>query len=250
MSILSVKKHIVVTVVSILMTSSSFAAVSEKINALLSEKLQTLKVNVQEINESPIENLYEVISDGAIYYMSANGEFLISGNIYDIDNNMQNLTSTKVEELRRLSTEKHFAKIKEFEKDMIIYKADNEKYVITAFTDTSCPYCRKLHSEMVDYNKAGITIRYLAFPRGGKNSNAYNQMVSVWCSDDPKSAMDDVKKRRAIKPSSCENNVIDQYNLGVALGITGTPTLFLEDGTAMPGYLPADRLVQLLEQKN
>ncbi|TEW52052.1 bifunctional protein-disulfide isomerase/oxidoreductase DsbC [Psychromonas algicola] len=250
MSILSVKKQFAAVIVGMLMTSSSFAAVSEEVNALLNQKLQALRVNVQAINESPVKGLYEVVSDGAIYYVSEDGKFLINGSIYDIDNGMQNLTSNKVEELRRANTEKYFVKIKEFEKDMIVYKADNEKYVITAFTDTSCAYCQKLHSEMADYNKAGITIRYLAFPRGGKNSSAYNKMVSVWCSDDPNAAMDQAKKRRSIKSVSCENNVIDQYNLGVALGITGTPTLFLEDGTAMPGYLPADRLLQVLQQKN
>ena len=250
MSILSVKKQLATLVVSMLVASSGFAAVSEEVSSLLNEKLQALRVNVQAINESPIEGLYEVESDGAIYYVSGDGRFLISGNVYDIDNSMQNLTSTKMEELRRANTEKYFVKIKEFEKNMIVYKADNEKYVLTAFTDTSCPYCKRLHADIPDYNKLGITIRYLAFPRGGKNSNAYHKMVSIWCSDDPKGMMDREKSNKSIPSLSCENNVIDQYNLGVALGITGTPTLFLEDGTAMPGYLPANRLLKVLQEKS
>jgi len=249
MSISNLKKSVSALIVGILLSSNSFAAVSKQVSETLTQTLQSLKVDVQSINESPIKGLYEVVSEGAIYYISENGQFLISGSIYDVDNGMQNLTSTKVDEIRRANTAEHFAKIKNFEKDMIIYRADNEKYVITAFTDTSCAYCQKLHSEMADYNKLGITIRYLAFPRGGKKSNAYNTMVSIWCSDDPKSAMDNAKKGRGVKPLSCDNNIIDQYKLGVALGITGTPTLFLEDGTAMPGYLPADRLLQVLEQK-
>jgi len=250
MFILSVKKQLTALVVSLLVASSSFAAVPEEVSSLLNKKLQALRVNVQAINESPVKGLYEVESDGAIYYVSGDGKFLISGNVYDIDNSMQNITSIKMEELRRANTEKYFAKIKEFEKDMIIYKADKEKYVVTAFTDTSCPYCKRLHADIPDYNKLGITIRYLAFPRGGRNSNAYHKMVSIWCSDDPKAMMNKEKSNRSIPSLSCENNVIDQYNLGVSLGITGTPTLFFEDGTAMPGYLPADRLVKVLQEKN
>jgi len=250
MFISSVKKQLAAVTVGLLMTSSAFAAVSEEVNTLLSEKLHALRVNVQAINESSVKGLYEVVSDGAIYYVSEDGKFLLNGSIYDIDNGMKNLTSSKVEEVRRANTEKYFVKIKEFEKDMIVYKADNEKYVITAFTDTSCPYCKRLHADISDYNKLGITIRYLAFPRGGKNSNAYHKMVSIWCSDDPKSMMDREKSNQSIPSLSCENNVIDQYNLGVALGITGTPTLFLEDGTAMPGYLPAKRLIKVLQEKS
>jgi thiol:disulfide interchange protein DsbC len=232
-----------------IISSTSFAAITKEVNDALTKKLQTLKVNVQSINESPIKGLYEVVSQGALYYISEDGQFLINGDMYDLDNGMKNLTSTKVDEIRRQSTAESFAKIKDFEKDMIVYKADNEKYVITVFTDTSCAYCQKLHSEIADYNKLGITIRYLAFPRGGEHSNAYRTMVSVWCSDNPKEAMDNAKKRRQIDSKTCENTVLEQFNLGVALGITGTPSLFLEDGTMMPGYLPAERLLQVLEEK-
>ncbi|MBB1273917.1 bifunctional protein-disulfide isomerase/oxidoreductase DsbC [Psychromonas sp. SR45-3] len=249
MSILNVKKNVIAFVVGMLVSSSSFAAVSKEVNELLTKKLDDLKVSAQSIEESPIKGLYEVLSEGAIYYLSEDGQFLISGNIYDTNNGMKNITSTKVAEVRKANSAEHFAKIKSFEKDMIIYKADNEKYVITAFTDITCAYCKKLHAEMADYNKLGITIRYLAFPRGGEKSNAYRNMVSVWCSDDPKSAMDDAKRGRGIKTMTCDNNVLEQYKLGIALGITGTPTMFLEDGTAMPGYLPADRLIQVLEEK-
>lgn len=249
MFMLNVKKTISALIVGIVISSNSFATISKEVNDTLTKKLESLKVNVQSIKESPVKGLYEVVSQGALYYISEDGKFLINGDMYDLDNGMKNLTSAKVDELRRESTAESFAKIKNFEKDMIVYKADKEKYVITVFTDTSCAYCQKLHSEIADYNKLGITIRYLAFPRGGEKSNAYRTMVSVWCSDNPKEAMDNAKKRRQIDSKTCENTVLDQFKLGVALGITGTPSLFLADGTMMPGYLPADRLLQVLEEK-
>ncbi|TEW55594.1 bifunctional protein-disulfide isomerase/oxidoreductase DsbC [Psychromonas sp. RZ22] len=248
MSMLSIKKSIATLIVGLLVSTSSFAAISKEVQDTLNKKLHSLKVNVTAINESPVKGLYEVVAAGAIYYISEDGKFLINGNMYDLDNNMKNLTGEKIEQLRRANTAEHFAKMKDFEKDMIVYKADNEKYVVTVFTDTSCGYCQKLHSEMADYNKAGITIRYLAFPRGGVNSSAYHTMVSVWCSEDPKLAMDNAKHRRSIPPVSCDNTVKEQYELGVLLGVNGTPALFFEDGTAMPGYLPADRLLQVLKE--
>ena len=59
--------------------------------------------------------------------------------------------------------------------------------VITGFTDISCPYCQKLHQEVPELNKQGVTVRYLAFPRNGvKNNVVSQQMNAVWCSGFPK----------------------------------------------------------------
>jgi len=249
MSTLNVKKQISAILVGMFISVSSFAAITEETHQALLKKLQPLQLNVESINESPISGLYEVITESNIFYLDQSGQFLISGGIYDLDNGMQNITNNKLDEIRQANADKYFAKIKDFEKEMIIYKADNEKHVVTVFTDTTCSYCQKLHSEMADYNKLGITIRYLAFPRGGIRSNAYHTMVSIWCSDDPKAAMDSAKNRKPIIPLTCDNTVQAQYDLGVLLGIKGTPALFLDDGTVMPGYLPAARLYQALEQK-
>lgn len=249
MSILKIKKSATALIVGILVSTSSFAVELNKVNEVITNKLRALKIDVQSVSKSPIEGLLEIESAGGLYYISEDAKFIINGQIYDLDNGMKNLTQIKTEEMRKAKVETHFAKMKDFEKDMIVYKAENEKHVVTVFTDTSCGYCKKLHSEMADYNKAGITIRYLAFPRGGLKSNAYNTMVSVWCSEDPKQAMTNAKHSRSVPSATCENSIKEQYELGIALGVNGTPALFLEDGTSMPGYLPAVNLLQKLEEK-
>ena len=35
------------------------------------------------------------------------------------------------------------------------------KYTITVFTDLDCPYCRKFHSQIAEYNAKGIAVRYV-----------------------------------------------------------------------------------------
>jgi len=249
MSVLKIKRNAIALVVGIVASTSSFSAEEPNTEKVIADKLTTLKINVQEVSQSPVKGLYEVQAASGLYYVTEDAKFLFNGEIYDLDNRMANITKIKAEELRKEKAAVYFDQINELEKDMIIYKAEDEKHVVTVFTDTSCGYCQKLHSEMEDYNKAGITIRYLAFPRGGLNSNTYRTMVSVWCADDPKAAMDQAKLRRAIAPASCENTVKEQYELGILLGVKGTPSLFLEDGSVMPGYLPADRLLQVLEEK-
>ncbi len=143
------------------------------------------------------------------------------------------------------------AKLAGMDKDMIVYPAKNEKYVVTVFTDTSCGYCRKLHNDMQGYNDAGITVRYLAFPRGGERSSNFNQMSAIWGAKDRVKAMHDAKSGTfdESKITPRPDLVMEQYKLGVAMGVNGTPAIVLEDGTMIPGYQPPAALLQLLDSK-
>ncbi|MFT6986592.1 MAG: thiol:disulfide interchange protein DsbC [Psychromonas sp.] len=238
-------KKCTVTVMAMLAFSSFSFAAQDVDNAAfdkIAEKMGALQIQVTSVKPFVVDGLYEVLTDRGVYYVSKNGRFLIHGNIYDLDNEMENISEKSLVTLRK-------NRLKAFEKEMIVYKAPQEKHVITVFTDTSCGYCQKLHSEMADYHKQGITVRYLAFPRGGIKSATYNNMVSIWCADDQKLAMDNAKKRRAIKSTTCENTVKEQYELGLFFGVNGTPAIILEDGSLKPGYLPAASLIQLLEKK-
>jgi len=235
---------------------TSFAALgatsespSSSVVEQITTKMKSLKIPVDAVNKSAVEGLYEVISEGDIYYINEDATHLLYGSIYDLDNQMVNITEQKKAQLSKAKVAKNIDKITAFEKDMIVFKAPDEKHVVTVFTDPTCSYCQKLHSEMKDYNKLGITIRYLAFPRAGIDSSTYRTMVSIWCSPEPAEAMNMAKKRREIPFETCENTVKEQYELGRLLGINGTPSLILEDGSLAPGYLPAARLLQLLETK-
>lgn len=236
------KKRVIGALALVAFSSFSLAVTADKaIVESITKKLTTLDLTVTAINPSAVDGLYEVLTNRGVYYVSKNAQFLVHGNIYNLDKQMENVTEKSLTGIRQ-------QRLKAFEKEMIVYKAKDEKHVITVFTDTSCGYCQKLHSEMADYNNLGITVRYLAFPRGGVNSNAYNTMVSVWCADDPKLAMDNAKSRKQIDPKSCDSSVKAQHELGLFFGVSGTPALVLEDGSMQPGYLPAPRLRQLLDQ--
>jgi thiol:disulfide interchange protein DsbC len=130
----------------------------------------------------------------------------------------------------------------------IEFKAKNEKFVVTVFTDTDCGYCRKLHNEIQDYLDAGITIHYLAYPRGGENSETFNTLESIWCSKDKPGAMTKAKSGSEVSVAKCDNSVAAQYQLGQSFGVTGTPALVLPDGTLIPGYQPAAALAATLIQ--
>jgi thiol:disulfide interchange protein DsbC len=59
--------------------------------------------------------------------------------------------------------------------------------------------------------------------------------------------MGEAKEGQAITEKTCENPVAQQFQLGQALGVQGTPAMFLEDGTSLPGYVPAKRLAETIK---
>ena len=125
-------------------------------------------------------------------------------------------------------------------KDMIIYPATTTtKSVVYAFTDADCGYCRKLHEEMADINARGIEVRYLAWPR---SEETIPKMQAVWCSQDRNAAMDQAKLGANVTAANCSSPVQQQMELGMALGVRGTPAIFTESGQQVGGYLPAAQL--------
>ena len=131
--------------------------------------------------------------------------------------------------------------------ELISFKSSSEKYVVTVFTDVDCGYCRKLHNEIKEYNKLGITINYAAFPRSGLGSDAFMKMVSAWCSENKTLSLTRLKNNKEIDSNFCDKQPVSKhYAIGNKLGVTGTPAIFSSDGRLFPGYSsPEDLLIKL-----
>lgn len=197
-------------------------------------------LQVQSVSDAPVQGLLQLNTQRGIFYASEDGTYLLQARIYNLDEQMRNETESALTDVRLQG-------LAQFENDTIDFKAKNEKYVVSIFTDVTCGYCRKLHEQMAEYNDAGITVRYLAFPRAGLDSPIYDEMVSVWCSADPQKALTDSKSSREIASAKCENSIAEQYKFGQQIGVNGTPNIVLPDGSLIPGYQPAPQLLQALQ---
>lgn len=218
----------------------SFVCAADEITDKLKAKTESLlKIKVTSVSKSPVEGLYEIISNRGLLYASADGRFVMQGTIYDMDDKNRNITEQSIAKTR-------VSKLLQYSDSMIVFPAKNEKYQITVFTDINCGYCRKLHSQIAQYNELGITVRYLAYPRGGERSSTWQQMQSVWCSKDQQQAMTDSKAGQEIALAQCENPVQKHYRLGIEFGVNGTPAILLGDGTMIPGYKAPDILSEIL----
>lgn len=216
-----------------LATAADDAAIRERVEALVPE------INSLAIAETPVPGVMEVQLNNEVIYMSEDGRYLMQGRMIDLET-QTDLTDAAKTVLRR-------EKVAELEDaEMVSFGPEEAEYELMVFTDTDCGYCRRLHEQIEDYTSEGIRINYLAFPRAGVGSETFDTMVSVWCADDRQSAMNTAKAGNQPPAAQCDNPVEAQYQLGRALGVTGTPSMITPNGDMIPGYVPPAQLKQRL----
>lgn len=205
----------------------------------IQQSLRKLGLKQTEIQPSPLPGMKTVLSESGVLYVSDDGKHFIQGPLYDVSGAQPvNVTNQLLDK-----------KVDALKADMIVYKAPKEQHVITVFTDITCGYCRKMHSQIADYNALGITVRYLAFPREGLGGEVEKQMKSIWCAADRNKAFDEAMKGTAPQAASCNLDLARQYKLGILYGIQGTPAILLQNGTLIPGYQGPQELKTFLDSQ-
>ena len=190
---------------------------------------------IESVQETPMEGVYEVVAGGQPLYVYSAGKFLMIGDVYDAQSRVNLGEQKKNQQMSEA--------IKSVPEEEMIVLGDNSDRYVVVFTDTDCGYCQRFHRNVAELNERGLQVRYLMFPRAGLESDSYNEAVSVWCADDQGRAMTTAKSGGRVEPKECANPVADQYALGQQIGIRGTPTMILDTGKVIPGYLPVDRLL-------
>jgi len=246
---MSVLRRITLLTLPLVFAAQSALANEVKFDkAALEARFSKLGLEVQDVVPSDVDGLVEVQTSGGILFASPSGEHFIAGTLYALDDNGQ-----YQDVLAQRQAPINAKKIEAFKDSMIEFKAADEKYVVTVFTDITCGYCVKLHNQMQGYNDLGITVRYMAFPRQGATGMVADQMAAIWAADDPQTAIHNGKVNRQF-PKTGDNlakfqTVIQQHHaLGRELGISGTPAIFLPNGEMVGGYLPPAQLFQRLKQ--
>ena len=219
---------------------------AEEVRSMVEKTIAIDRPGIKISNPQPsaVEGFYQMnIENGPILYANDRGTHFFVGDLFALmEDGIVNVSETLRNEER-----KNFVNSTPSSEYISFAPAGETKAVLNVFTDVSCGYCRKLHSEMNELNALGIEVRYFAFPRAGVGSADYKKLVSAWCSDNPHSAMTTLKTGQNIPEQLCDNNpVAKHYNSGQRLGIQGTPAVFLDDGQLIPGYRPAAEFARLL----
>jgi thiol:disulfide interchange protein DsbC len=233
-----------VLAVLVFASASSIAAEPASKNAADPRALIAKKIpgiTIDDVRPAPIKGMYEVRMGADSAYVTADGRYVISGDLFDLDTRA-NLT----EEGR--ASERRTALAKLDEREMIVFAPAKAEHTVTVFTDVDCGYCRKLHGEIEQLTKLGVRVRYLAYPRAGPGSPDWAKMEAVWCSKDRKAAITKAKLGEDVKAENCATPVAKQFELGEQMGVRGTPAIFSMSGDYLGGYLPPADLKKRLDE--
>lgn len=200
------------------------------------------RVGIESV-EALGSGLFQVtLANGDQIYSVEGGKFLLTGDLYSVEGQeLTNLTEQGRNQDRLAALEALNPA------EVVSFAPESEtRAVIYVFTDIDCGYCRKLHAEIEQYTERGIEIRYLAFPRAGVGSPSYDKYVSAYCGADQQASLTAAKAGASIPDASCANPIAAQFELGRAMGVTGTPSMILDNGQMVPGYVPAPELAAQL----
>jgi thiol:disulfide interchange protein DsbC len=204
------------------------------------EIARRLDIRPEDVRPSPIDGLYEVLSGPDVGYVSTDGRFYVDGDVFDM------ATRANLTEDRRKQGRLTLLGGVDDAEAIVFAPKGAVRHTITVFTDVDCTYCRRLHQEISEFNRLGIRVRYLMFPRNGPDSEAWKKAEAVWCSTDRRDALTRAKRGEAVKAAGCETPVAAQYELGRKLGIQGTPGIFTDKGEYLAGYMPAAAMSEYL----
>ena len=189
--------------------------------------------------EEAAPGIYEVISDGQIFYVTADGKFLLTGSLWEVETR-RSLTEDSQRQLRRAALDEVG------DDEVVVYQPKNRKYTVNVFTDVNCGYCRKFHAGMPELLKLGIRVNYLLTPYQGDDARA--KIVGVWCASDRNAAMDRAKQGKDVPLKQCDNPVDKHLRVARRIGMRGTPAIVFESGELIGGYLPPEELLEALEE--
>ncbi len=211
------------------------SAVEQRLAALLPEGTPV------DILPSAIPGLVEIRSGMDVVLMTADGKHLIRGEVLDLD------AGDDLIELGRRALRQPLIEALD-PAGLISYGERSLPHEVLVFTDTDCGYCRRLHQQLALYQEAGIRVSYAAYPRAGLGSSTHQDLVSIWCAEDPVAAMDQAQSGVSLPPKQCQTPIEAHVELGRALNIRGTPTMVLANGETINGFLMPEPLLERLSR--
>jgi len=207
----------------------------------LAESQLMLGDKLERVLRSPYDDLYEVDVRGpeglTVYYVNPSASLIFEGQIIDAYNG-RNLTQERVHLLSAIKWQSlPFA-------SAITTVRGTGRRKIAVFTDPNCPYCRRFEKSLAQISD--LTVYTFLDPI--LEASSVPLAESVWCSKDRAKAWQDLMLRQ-VRPNAapdCETPIKLLVELGRSLGVSTTPTWFLQDGERYQGAISRAELIKLL----
>lgn len=203
------------------------------IRKTLAQRLPSLKVD--EVRKTPVPGLFELRVGTDILYSDAKGEYLVQGALIDTKTRTD-LTQARIDDLLKID----FAGLPL--KDAVLLRQGSGGRKLVVFADPNCGYCKRLERDLLALKD--VSIYTFLYPILGADSN--DKSKAIWCAKDPGKAwrawmVDGQEPPKA--PSGCDTAALERnVELGRRHKISGTPAIVYEDGSRVPGAVPAAQI--------
>lgn len=194
-----------------------------RIKALITPRLG-VNIKVDSVTKTPYGGLYEISTNGDIFYTDESARYLFVGKVVDTSNNYQDLTRARADQLAAI----RFSDLP-LEAAIKTVKGDGKR-MMAVFEDPNCPYCRKLHQTLEGIDN--VTIYTFLLNILSDDSSAKSK--DIWCAADRTQAWHDWivnAKAAPSAPAACPTPNEQVLALGKKLHVAGTPTVYFSDGS-------------------
>ena len=221
----------------LLMSSHQLMAQDANLKKTLADRLPSLP-KIEEISKTPMPGVFEVrVQGNELFYTDAKGDFLIQGALIDTKQK-RNLTEERTDKLSAVAFDSIPLKL------AFTQVKGNGKRKLVVFADPNCGYCKRFEKDLQKIDN--VTIYHMLYPVLGEDSKTKSRNIA--CAKDRAKTWNDWMLQGVTPPTvACDNHNIDAIvEFGKKHRINGTPTLFVADGTRVPGAIDAAQVETLL----
>jgi len=187
---------------------------------------RTPAIIAQSIKISPLPGLYEVFANNNIFYVDKTVSYIMVGGSIIEDASKKNLTIERLKELTRIKFDNLPFK------NAIEIKKGTGAYKFAVFSDPDCPFCKSLEQGLEETQMTNYTAYVFLLPLKEIHPGAVKKSENIWCAKDKSEAwLNLMVKGAEPEKATCENPITKNEKLANELGVTGTPTIYLNDGT-------------------
>lgn len=191
------------------------------------------KIEIDQVIELPIKGMSAVESNGQILYISENGRFVLSGQMFDLWYKRPIDTMGQVEDsLSRI----HLAQMGLDPKALNTVTMGSGSRAVTIFTDPLCKACHALAEELKAYADE-FTFHFVVIPALGEESNMLAERLSCAQSQDEAllALLNGTIATLPIQPD-CDTTVYQKTLMASHLmDINGVPFVIADDGRVSRG---------------
>ena len=206
---------------------------SAKLQKILQARLP--RITIEKVQPSQWPFLYEVVTDGELFYVDVTGDYLFYGKVMDT-RTREDLTGKRWNELLSVDF-----KSLPFDLAFKEVKGDGSRK-LAVFADPHCPFCVRFEKTLQEVNN--VTVYTFLFPLESIHPGATDDARKIWCAADRAAAWRDLMLNKKTPPEAkCKTEQVDALvKLGEKMKVTGTPTLIFEDGHRVPGAIDKNQL--------